>query len=50
MKRLTMPVMAFSLFALGLAQTGHTQTTSGVGALCATSRRDRPQTIEITPD
>lgn len=37
MKRLTMPVMAFSLFALGLPQAGHTQVSSG----------DRPQTIEI---
>lgn len=38
MKRLTMPVMAFSLFALGLPQAGHTQNSSN----------DRPQTVEIT--
>jgi quercetin dioxygenase-like cupin family protein len=36
MKRLTIPVMA-SLFALGLAQVGHTQVSSG----------DRLQSIEI---
>jgi hypothetical protein len=38
MKRLTIPVMAFSLLALGFAQAGHTQVSSG----------DRPQTVEIT--
>ncbi|MBD1905692.1 cupin domain-containing protein [Funiculus sociatus GB2-A5] len=38
MKRLTMPVMAFSLLALGFPQAGHTQVPSG----------DRPQTVEIT--
>ncbi|MBF2025596.1 MAG: cupin domain-containing protein [Oscillatoriales cyanobacterium C42_A2020_001] len=37
MKRFTIPVMA-SLFALGFAQAGHTQVSSG----------DRPQSIEIT--
>jgi hypothetical protein len=36
MKRLTIPVMAFSLLALGFAQAGHTQVSSG----------DRPQTVE----
>ncbi|HEY9707347.1 MAG TPA: hypothetical protein V6D48_04000 [Oculatellaceae cyanobacterium] len=29
MKRLTIPVMAFSLLALGFAQAGHTQTKRG---------------------
>jgi quercetin dioxygenase-like cupin family protein len=38
MKRLTIPVMTFSLLALGFAQAGHTQVSSG----------DRPQTVEIT--
>ncbi|MBD2540532.1 cupin domain-containing protein [Coleofasciculus sp. FACHB-SPT36] len=38
MKRLTIPVMAFSLLALGFAQAGHTQVSSG----------DRPQSVEIT--
>ncbi|WP_289500506.1 hypothetical protein [Gloeocapsopsis sp. IPPAS B-1203] len=38
MKRLTMPVMAFSLLTLGFAQAGHTQILSG----------DRPQSVEIT--
>ena len=37
MKQLTIPVMAFSLLALGFAQAGHTQVPSG----------DRPQTVEI---
>lgn len=37
MKRLTMP-MAFSLLALGFAQAGHTQVSSG----------DRLQKVEIT--
>ncbi len=38
MKRLTIPVMTFSLLALGFAQAGHTQVSSG----------ERPQTVEIT--
>jgi quercetin dioxygenase-like cupin family protein len=37
MKQLTIAVMTFSLFALGFAQAGHTQVSSG----------DRPQTVEI---
>lgn len=37
-KRLMMPVMAFSLLALGFVQAGHTQASSG----------DRAQTVEIT--
>ncbi|MBD1835704.1 cupin domain-containing protein [Cyanobacteria bacterium FACHB-472] len=37
MKRLTIPVMAFSLLALGFAQAGYTQVSSG----------DRSQTVEI---
>ncbi|MBD1871253.1 cupin domain-containing protein [Cyanobacteria bacterium FACHB-471] len=38
MKRLTLPVLAFSLLTLGFAQVGHTQVSSS----------DRPQTVEIT--
>jgi quercetin dioxygenase-like cupin family protein len=37
MKQLTIPVMAFSLLALGLAQAGHTQVSSG----------DHSQSVEI---
>jgi len=37
MKQLTIPVMAFSLLALGFPQAGHTQASPG----------DRPQTVEI---
>ncbi len=38
MKQLTVPVMTFSLLALGFAQVGNTQGSSG----------DRAQTVEIT--
>lgn len=38
MKQLTIPVLTFSLLALGFAQAGHTQVASG----------DRPQSVEIT--